>query len=154
MLSSSAMKWICKQYVDNRPEGSDVATDPRYGRYHEAGVPFHRGTSTSDTNVYGDHIPSTSEYFLSHDLTPTRTNDLYAYAQHRWEADRRVSYESEEYPWIDTVMIYNNVDNQPYENDIVGLTINGTYGSGHYVAWWTWGGYYDCVDVEYVSIIP
>ena len=62
--------------------------------------------------------------------------------------DRRVSYKSTKFPWLEKVHFYQNVANIGADFDLVRATIPGRKGSGHYIVHWRWRGFRDCVDVD------
>eukprot|EP00937_MAST-01D_sp_MAST-1D-sp2_P001627 g1627.t1 len=63
--------------------------------------------------------------------------------------DRRVSYASEKFPWLEAVHWYQNLANIGSDFDLVRASVPGRKGSGHYIVHWRWRGYRDCVDVDF-----
>jgi len=70
--------------------------------------------------------------------------------------DRRVSYQSEKYPWIESAHNFSMFYDQhaPGGSEwssraaLAQFSIRGWHGPGDYIAWYMWHGYYDCMDIN------
>lgn len=62
--------------------------------------------------------------------------------------DARVSYKSDEFPWIEAVYKYHHSTHFPSDFDGIIMSIDGNNGPGHYIVHWRWNGYYDCMDID------
>jgi hypothetical protein len=72
----------------------------------------------------------------------------YEYNASKIKHDFSVSYRSEKYPWLEAVHKYSILSHQPHDYDRIPLQIPGFSGTGHYVAYFYWRGYANCVDVN------
>jgi hypothetical protein len=91
-------------------------------------------------------VQNGTEYWLDHPRAPTRY--LYEYTDGSIAADKRASYASKKYPWIEMAGMYKVLADFPMDFDAIRVEIPGKQGPGHYIVHWRWGGYYDCVDVD------
>lgn len=62
--------------------------------------------------------------------------------------DARFEYASEKYPWILAAARYPHVAKLPTDGDIINMRIPARARPGHYIAYYKWKGYSDCVDVD------
>ncbi len=66
--------------------------------------------------------------------------------------DKRASYVSAKYPWIEMVSLFNNVfknhNTVVDQADIARFFVPARSGPGSFVVWFQWSGYMDCVDVD------
>ena len=95
----------------------------------------------------GSKCTSNSEFFDHTRMTVRRLFE-YTDAALKEAGDRRVSYKSTKFPWLEKVHLYQNVANIGADFDLVRATIPGRKGSGHYIVHWRWRGFRDCVDVD------
>jgi hypothetical protein len=127
---------MVNDYINNAPPGSDLAQDPQYQRYHSVFPRRKAGfdSALASQSYYGSEMNSTNPNFLSHPHSPTP--NLYEYTPTTLAGDRRVSYASAQYPWIESAFRYtiesqNNAAAQDF--DITRVVIPGRAGPGHYI---------------------
>jgi hypothetical protein len=131
-------------YIANAPDGSNVALTDTYQRYH--------GTKASDTTFYDtsdmyiSKLDPSDPNFIDHPRAPTE--HLYKYDPALLIDDVVISYESDAYPWLESVFVFPHLYHLPRDFDGIQLTVNGRKGPGHYIVAWRWNGYYDCTDVD------
>ena len=69
--------------------------------------------------------------------------------------DKRVSYASAKYPWIESVDAFDNsLTQHAVYNDqanIARFVVPARHGPGDYIAWFYWSGYKDCVDINVMA---
>ena len=115
-------------------------------RYHSGNTPWTGGGDSyyEGSPIYGEQIPSDSEYYLTHPIRST--GSLWKYSETSLSRDIRLSYTHPDYPWLIAIHRYDHNDESPHDYDYVSLTIDQP--PGHYVVAWSWHGYYDCTDVD------
>jgi hypothetical protein len=80
---------------------------------------------------------------------PRPTNAImYEYNDEKIKNDYSVSYKSDKYPFLEAVHKYRVLAHQPNDYDRIPLQIPGLHGPGHYVVYYYWRGYTNCVDVN------
>eukprot|EP00040_Diaphanoeca_grandis_P016032 m.82506 g.82506 ORF g.82506 m.82506 type:complete len:1642 (+) comp25523_c0_seq1:122-5047(+) len=150
-LSHKDFKWFVNDYIANAPSDSDTAREPKFQRLH--GVEPRLKNQFAQylptiPGVYGDPIDPNSDLYLNSTFD-TLAYDLHSYTDEILADDRRISYKSEKYPWIESAYRYNIVSaNRAVDFDTVRVGLPARKGPGHYVVHWWWNGYYDCVDVN------
>lgn len=130
-------------YIENAPknEALDAGLQRYHGFYHED------TTNMQNLEMYGSKIePSNKNEFLTHKFA--ETTDLYKYTTKYLSGDKRVSYESAKYPWIESAFRYTHLYHLPHDYDVIKLNVPAKSGPGHYIVHWRWSGYYDCVDID------
>ena len=81
--------------------------------------------------------------------------DVYEYNDEKIKHDLSVSYKSEKYPFLEAVHKYSILSHQPHDYDHISLQIPGMHGPGHYIVYYHWRGYTNCVDVNFhEDLIP
>lgn len=166
-MSDSKFMTYVNNYLNNAPNGSDTALVDEDMRYH--GCYYQLNTMTPDCNYnfsthtfLGSGLPTFDMTFNSSNATFIQTYQdpnanrkiagLYKFNKTTQRAqgsniDRRVSYASAEYPWIESVYRYYHL-NQAGGFDSVLVDVPGRNGLGHYILYWLWSGYSDCVDID------
>lgn len=81
-------------------------------------------------------------------MKPANKPLAYEYNDEKIKQDESVSYKSEKYPWLEAVHKYPILSHQPHDYDRISLQIPGFNGPGHYVVYFYWRGYANCVDVN------
>ena len=76
---------------------------------------------------------------------------MYEYTDAKVAGDKRVSYASVKYPWLDSVGVYEHLQHLPSDYDAVQVDVSGRNGPGHYIVHWRWNGYSDCTDVDFFA---
>ena len=79
---------------------------------------------------------------------PAKQPLAYEYNASKIKHDSSVSYRSEKYPWLEAVHKYAILSHQPHDYDRISLQVPGFHGPGHYVAYFYWRGYANCVDIN------
>eukprot|EP00948_MAST-09A_sp_MAST-9A-sp1_P001837 g1837.t1 len=74
--------------------------------------------------------------------------EVYEYSDEFLKDDKRISYVSTKYPFIEAVYKYRIHVHWPHDYMIIPFSLEGHHGAGHYVAMYKWRGYYDCVDIQ------
>jgi len=149
-LSKKGFKTFVKDYLAKAPDGSDTARVPKFQRYHGMQNRLKTqflGQAKDLPDIYGEEILPTNPVYLNHS-TDKEVYPLFQFTDQVLANDRRVSYKSELYPWIEAVYRYEHVHGRAVDFDSVRVDIPGRKGPGHYVVHWFWNGYYDCVDVN------
>lgn len=78
---------------------------------------------------------------------------LYRYTDEGMKNDRRISYDSEKYPWLLMAGVYPHIFQRPSDFDALRVEIPLMVGkrkmkAGHYIVHYRWKGYGDCTDVN------
>ena len=94
-------------------------------------------------------MPAGGSNYLTHKMAPTGTLYQYNTDLLKEMGDRRVSYKSTKFPWLEAAYTYKNVMSHASDFDAVRVSVPGFAGRGHYVAHWWWQGYSECVDIDY-----
>merc|ERR1712151_1361554 len=81
----------------------------------------------------------------------TADTDLYSYKPNELQADIRVQCNSAKYPWIIQAHRFRHEQHKPGEVDTAYFSFPPTKGDGHYVVYYHWSGYKDCIDVDVTS---
>lgn len=146
-LAHSDFETMVDDYIANAPENAALTSDlQRYhGFYHENSADYDNGANDIG-KMFQRKVPSNDANFLDHD--EATTTDLYQYKQSFMSNDKRVSYLSAKYPWIESAFRYEHLWHLPNDYDAIKLQIPGRSGPGHYIVHWRWSGYYDCIDVD------
>ena len=165
-----------EQYIKDAPAGSNVALDIKWQRRHAT-----RATSAGDLKIYTDDVagkstdyatggpasrfvtkenpkgslysrkvPTSDDQFTNHKRTD-RIKSLFEYRPAVLAGDKRVSYVSAKFPWLESVHKFQNLANHGGDTEVVRIGIDDIQkkGSGHFIAHWRWQGYRECVDIDY-----
>eukprot|EP00041_Stephanoeca_diplocostata_P031091 m.960219 g.960219 ORF g.960219 m.960219 type:complete len:1597 (+) comp23883_c0_seq1:128-4918(+) len=150
-LRDRNLRRYMEDYLSEAPEGANTAMDPAYQRYH--GYPpnldaqFRTYKATPEgSSIFANEIMPTDANFLNNSRVPTAY--LWSFQNSALQEDSRVSYRSETYPWIEGVYKYEHLSERPIDYDAVRVTIPGYAGPGHYIVYWEWNGYFDCIDAD------
>lgn len=150
------------EYIENAPAGSIEMGmhDTRFAKLHRKtsdslnnrdttnffaarvmpGDPLYEARPETYTErIYGTNNPSEDQVFLMR-YKPTETN-----------TDARAVYTNPRMPWIVSVQRYSHEAMQGRGPDMARVAVPDGSGTGRYVAQWTWRGYYDCVDFEFID---
>lgn len=163
---------ILKDYIASAPT-SAYNTDPMFEKHHIRKISECDSSGTNSKKLCNptayfkeESLPSTDPTFITRDTVyiskshPNQYTKPSEIIQTRfldsWVAqDKRVSYISEKYPWIEAVHAFTNPfkEHDTYNNQasIARFTIPARKGSGDYIVWFKWSGYTDCVDVNVMS---
>jgi hypothetical protein len=52
------------------------------------------------------------------------------------------------YEWVDAYYEFKGTVHHPFHFDVVLVNVPAKKGPGHYIVWYNFGGYYDCIDVD------
>jgi len=79
---------------------------------------------------------------------------MFQYQDHRASAD--TIFEATDgsfvgYEWVEAYYEFFGTGHHPYHADGVMVNVPATKGPGHYIIFYNFGGYYDCIDVNVVS---
>ena len=144
-----------KDYINSAPAGSNlIQNNPiKYTRVHASVL-----DDIVDYHISGyphksyDRIltPGQPGYHL-HPETIGRT--VYAFNPLHIADDVHVSYSSVKYPWIEAAHSYQQTG-RASDYDVARVEVPGRHCSSseqscHYIVHWRWGGYSDCMDVDY-----
>ena len=135
-------------YIASAPDGVDTARVLQYQRQHGLRPNDRQMSPTrflAAQNV--TRIPSEDPTRIVHPNTPTLNS--FRYSDAVLADDRRISYASDAYPWIEAAYRYDIQTGRPFDRNGIRVSIPGRAGPGHYIAHWRWSGYTDCTDVEY-----
>jgi len=139
-------------YLNNAPH--NLAFDLKWQRYHQYDkVQCKRyGCPTDNIGfIYEGAIDSSHVGWMEHPrvrVGPSIWQYTESILRDRGN-DKRARYVSEKYPYIFEAYVYTHVDHQTHDQDLVKFTIEPREGYGrHFVVQWSWGGYYDCSDVQ------
>lgn len=143
-----------EDYIANAPSGSvhDGAANATDSLWQKFGRNI--GNSTTDVGtgkVYRALISSGDPLFLGDRPTVWPKQFLasqgyqYAYNASNIATDRRVSYVSAKYPWIEAVHVYSNIAS---EVDMIQLTVPARKGAGRYIIHYIWSSYRDIYDID------
>jgi hypothetical protein len=172
-LRATNITAIIQDYITLAPAGSSLMTDVMNERHHirtqaecvdgsadvskvcnleayfkePAGIPSSDPTYISRDPVYiAKAHPNQYTASQAANMVQTRFLDTII-AQ-----DKRISYVSDKYPWIEAVHAFSNVlkEHSAYNNqaDIARFNIPARKGPGDYIVYFNWQGYTDCVDVN------
>lgn len=83
---------------------------------------------------------------------PGRGASIYPKKSEYTKDDIRVSYKSDKYPWIIAVHKFKLHEDKSEEADLVMMEIPVGSAVGQYVVQYSWNGYYDCTDVNVISV--
>ncbi len=97
--------------------------------------------------LYTREVKEGDEDWVTHPRA--ETNRLYEYSESIRADDRYSDHRSAKFPWIDSAGFFPHNMHLPKDFDSVNLKISGHHGPGHYITFWKWRGYYDCIDVDY-----
>ena len=123
-------------------------------------------TDLTTCALFSRRVPSTDPYFVDHALEPTEWNvgnqkrgALFEYRETTLKkaGDKRVMYQSKDYPWLVGAFSYKHLASMPSTVDVFRVNLPSWATAGHYVINWWWAGYYDAVDFDYIpskSTIP
>ena len=147
-LALANISKVMQEYLANAPKNSSSHMETQ--RYHGVRGPrtFEESRTflTTKGHIYKAELSKDDPNWLEHTHVPTTA--LFSYQDDILKKDKRVSYHSEKYPWIEAVYTYMIVDNRATDWDGVRVSIPAKKGPGHYIVSWKFQGYYDCVDVE------
>lgn len=161
---------VMQDYINKAP--SSAFTDATAGIYQkfykrnwvsmdsEAGVPSppHAGfvADTSHvTDFYLAEISPNDTLYIERPNAGSKNGLVegtfyqYQYKTPELSADVRVSYRSSVYPWLEAVYKFEVIGGNQF--DTANFFIPGFDDYGRYIVRYSWGGYLDCVDVDYVS---
>jgi len=167
MLRADNITEMLQDYVAKAPAGAAL-TGAMWEKHH-----LHNIDECSETwqgcnlaNYFKETaLPATDPSFIKRDKDymakahPSQYTDASKVVQTRFldthiANDKRVSYVSSVYPWIEAVSIFENPfkEHATYFNqaDIARFTVPARRGAGDYIVWFNWSGYMDCVDVNVV----
>ena len=146
-----AMSAALRRYHGTRTSASNLKS------YEDGGSAFSVGSKVQGA-VYHQRVPNTSQYFLDHPMERTewelrgkKYGALYSYRDDAIKGDRRVSYKSAEFPWLESASSYEHLKHLPGDYDAIHVTLPPHAVTGHYIVHWGWSGYSDCVDVDYFA---
>ena len=140
-------------YLSEAPTGADTSQVPMNQRFHgqDAGARVtafrKRHATTAGKLIWGNEIFKGDPLWMNH--TRIVTASQFHYTDAVLKGDRRVSYKSDRFPWIESAFRYDVRSGAAFDMDMVRVNVPGRKGSGHYVVNWRWSGYYDCIDVDY-----
>ncbi len=114
--------------------------------------------------IFSRRVPSDDPYFLDHPLEPTewtvgassKRGALFEYSDDalRTAGDLRVSYQSDEYPWLIEAIKFVHLAHMPQTVDTFRVGgLPDWAPEGHYVLNWWWSGYYDAVDFDWLPSV-
>jgi hypothetical protein len=104
---------------------------------------------TKSGGLYKRQLKKEDKAWADFDHPHEPTLNMYEYNDVKISGDRRVSYASSKYPWIDSVGVYEHLKHLPSDYDAVQVDVSGRDGPGHYIVHWRWNGYSDCTDVDF-----
>lgn len=149
-LSLPNIQSIMNDYLANAPANSSSHMEVQ--RYH--GVTNARNAYSSSRSflatsphIYKAELSKDDPNWLEH-THASKPLAVFSYQDEVLANDRRVSYHSEKYPWIEAVYKYMIMSSRANDWDGVRVSIPAKKGPGHYIVNWGFQGYYDCVDVE------
>jgi hypothetical protein len=141
---------IMNDYLANAPANSSSHMEVQ--RYH--GVTnarnmyeSSRAFLTTKGHIYKAELSKDDPNWLEH-THASKPLAVFSYQDDVLAKDKRVSYHSEKYPWIEAVYTYMIMESRATDWDGVRVSIPAKKGPGHYIVNWGFQGYYDCVDVE------
>lgn len=158
-VSSDAAMWEKHHIRLNTENNATVAGSmpvdiqtPRYDYYFKEpmGIDSTNPTFINRERAYTDKARP-SQY---------RGNNLPRIIQTRFQdefikLDKRASYASSKYPWIEAVDVFDNPLSEHYvynnQASMARFKIPARHGPGDYVVWFYWSGYRDCVDVNVMA---
>ena len=103
LADSSLSDWVA-EYIEDAPEGSNVASDAAYRRKRDATGSTSTEYEDAEGEFFQGAIDPSDEFFYSHPITETEV--MYEYSDDVVADDRRISYEHENLTWIQEVNIY------------------------------------------------
>jgi hypothetical protein len=142
---------LLDDYIANAPANSDhggAPTSNRYQRYQRCSSDdlrngfFTRAVPSSDPDAMGNR-PNT--------FSPGRFGPIESQMQHSQASistDRRVSYVSAKYPWIEAVHRYKHSGGQDQAFDTSRIAVPGRSGAGRYLIHYLWSSYRDIIDID------
>jgi len=77
--------------------------------------------------------------------------DLYRYKADERKDDKRAECKSSKFDWMIQVHRFRHERHMPKELDTAYLSFPPRRGAGHYIVYYHWSGYRDCVDVDVTS---
>lgn len=150
VIHSEDIEWLghpdflsmVEEYIADAPSNAHLGTATR--RYHGP------KDGTTDLSFYNQHTElyegEVSATTVSHPRSPH--SSLFKYTDTAIADDKRVSYQSEKFPWLESVFQYEHLYHLPSDFDAINMTVPARKGPGHYIVAWRWNGYYDCTDVD------
>ena len=134
-----------KRYVDDVAGISSGLGEGRGGRFITATNP--KGS------IYSRHVPKDDPHFTMHTRKTDRFRSMFEYREEtlKTAGDKRISYNSSTFPWLESVHTFQNLASIGGDTDVVRVGIEDVRkrGSGHFIAHWRWQGYRECVDIDY-----
>jgi len=132
---------LFEDYINNAPNPEQIGTPKVHRRKeNENNNEYKRQIKTGDSNYFERPEAFTGRY--------SGQGYMFEYHSEDVEKDRRVSYKSEKYPWLEAVHRFKHVYHLPSEFDAAEFSIPGRSGPGRYIVHYVWRGYYDCMEVD------
>jgi hypothetical protein len=141
-------------YLANAPVGSSNAQDPYWRKYHRSQT-TNNGVAASQFN---GTISSTDARYIVRSprfdgmgLPAGDAGIQWNYNDADVATDVRVAYHNARYPWLLGLSKFLCAVSYPSQSDVARFTIPSDAPPGKYIVHYYWGGYHDCIDIDYVA---
>lgn len=148
-------------YISQAPDDAYIYNDPKYDRTHISCTHNHQSSPAGRGDCGQSSWNSGSRYerLLTEsdpmwiDRTPWHANPgsnmaHFKYSENDLKFDKRVSYDNENFPWIEAIHKFRVNYRYPKEWDAARLSLPGRQGPGEYMVHMVWGGYRDVLDID------
>jgi hypothetical protein len=134
---------------DYMAKGTDnlAVSDPKWQRTHGTTQDF-PSTANAFTSFFPEALGADDELYHMSKIMEEEGNKLFRFQESSLQEDQRYQYESEEYPWLLMAAYYEVTDVNFGEFDSILMQLPSGTPPGHYMVFWDWEGYNDCMDVE------
>ena len=156
MRRKAFKSWV-DDYLANAPPAKQLHDQDRHKRYHGSGstlASLHGAKDEAQAALYKklwkEQLATTDPMYqlLNHTREPNHHVFRYHDAALKEAGDLRAEYKSDKYPMIVSAGKYEHVGERAGDWDGVAVGLPADAEPGHYVLWWHWSGYYDCVDFD------
>jgi len=154
---------MLNDYIDQAPADAYIYESPEYRRMHVSCTyryPQNAGSRFLDCPEHGHNDGSMYQGGIVADDDPLKVDreaffgeeraitTHFHYTDGERAHDRRVSYMSADYPWIEAVHKMRISYRHPREWDVARFSLPARGGGGEYVIHVLWRGYRDVIDVD------
>eukprot|EP01114_Cavostelium_apophysatum_P019332 TRINITY_DN61_c0_g1_i1.p1 TRINITY_DN61_c0_g1~~TRINITY_DN61_c0_g1_i1.p1 ORF type:complete len:1021 (-),score=244.73 TRINITY_DN61_c0_g1_i1:110-3172(-) len=140
------------EYLASAPTNQLVPPTGRWQRFHlkgGTGLVDGSGMANYSRMVYANESIYLSRPIITNDPNSGASWNQFMYKPEDTAEDRRVSYDNAKYPWLKAVYTFKTANTG--SPDIAEFVMPERLPYGKYIWHYHWGGYLDCLDVDYVD---